>query len=556
MRNSIYFILISFLLLHSCDIDREPYDSRTPEDVLGDEEGLQNATFGNYAILRAEENESEGWGWIDQLHRIGEYGGDNVSLSGVTTDEMFYFYDYNNLVNNGRSNSFWQKSYKAIGGINTIIDEVSKGDIEVEDEDELDQLLGENYYLRALTYFALVNVYGRPYTQDPSALGVPLKLTPGAEDIPDRNTVQEVYDQIIEDLEKAEELLNQDKGPAFASKHAAKALLSRVYLYMDRNEEAVTYAEEVINSGEYALLPTSDLENYSKKKPEDNSETIFALKRQESDYVDGYNTVGGYYSTIDGVGWGEMYASSSYLDLINQHPDDARLGFISPEYLHEDNQRIPAIYWVDDNYNYVFKHTHEKGGKTYFDDEGTDREVKKEQEGGVTKYYFNNSNNKKIYVTKDYDVDKRNGYPQFYIVKASMQEEITQLWSPVISRLAEMYLNRAEAYAKLGETELALNDVNEIRSRADIPTYEGEGDFPKGMDVLDVVLQERRLEMAFEGWRKFDAFRNDQTINRRYPGVQLDGSSIKEEIKPNDDRVILYIPEQQIDIQPSLEQNP
>src|SRR5699024_3652714 len=118
---------------------------------------------------------------------------------------------------------------------------------------------------------------------------------------------------------------------------------------------------------------------------------------------------------------------------------------------------------------------------------------------------------------------KRNGYPKFYIIKASQQEGIAQLWSPVISRLGEIYLNRAEAYAKSGEDELALKDINVIRERAGIPIYNTQNDIPEDMSVLDVVLEERRLEMAFEGWRKFDIFRNNETLERRYPGSHLDG---------------------------------
>lgn len=91
-------------------------------------------------------------------------------------------------------------------------------------------------------------------------------------------------------------------------------------------------------------------------------------------------------------------------------------------------------------------------------------------------------------------MDKRNGYPKFYILKCSLQEGVPQLWSPVVVRLAEVYLNRAEAYAKKGNIGFALADVNVIRTRAGIPVYTS---VPAGMTLLDTVLQERRLELAF-----------------------------------------------------------
>lgn len=553
MRNRIYIALFSTaILLGSCDIDREPFDSKTQDEILGGEQGIEMSTLGNYSILKGDVGQSEGWEWIAQLHRIGEYGGDNVSLSGVTTDDMYYFYNYNNIKNNGRSNYFWTKSYKAILGTNTIIESAEEGV-----SNEQDQLIGENYYLRALVYFNLVNVYGRPYTQDPAALGVPLKLTTDVNEIPNRHTVGEVYNQVISDLEKAQELMEDDKGPIYASEYAAKALLSRVYLYMDRNEEAAQYSSEVIDSGKYLLLSTSDLSNYPKKIPEENMETIFALKYEKDDYIDGYNTVGGFYSTIDNVGWGEMYASSSYLDVISKHPEDARNKFITPPYItNNDGEKIPVVYWVNSSNNYEVKETYTANGNTYFESDGDEFEILEEIENDILSYYFIDSGNQKIYVTKDFKAEDRFGYPKFYVIKASNQEGLAQLWSPVISRLAEMYLNRAEAYAKQGNEAMALQDINILRERAGIPTYNNSSEIPNDASVLDVVLEERRLEMAFEGWRKFDIFRNNKTLNRRYPGVHYDGGNVKEEVTPDDPRVILYIPEQQIDVQPGLEQNP
>lgn len=550
MKKNIYIILFTIAIcFQSCEIDREPFDSKTVDEVFEDEQGIIRATLGNYANLKGDNPDD--YGWAELFHRMVEYGGDNVSLSGVTTSYIYYWYNYNNLANDSGGNQFWVMSYKAIGGINKTIEEIEDNSFEE------DQLLGENYYLRSLVYFGLVNLYGRPYTQDPESLGVPIKLNSDVEDIPARSTVREVYDQIISDLLKAESLMTEDKGAAFASKDAAKALLSRVYLYMGENEEAISYATEIIESEQYALVSTNDLKDYPKRKPEDNPETIFAVKFEpDSDYGSGFSTVGSMYSQIDNVGWGEMYASNSYLELINKNPNDARKDFIMPVYLTENGEKIPAVYWVNDDYNYVFRRTYEKGNKTFFDDGDGSFEVKEETKGDLTKHYFVNSSNEKIYVTKDFDIDKRNGYPKFYIIKASQQEGIAQLWSPVISRLGEIYLNRAEAYAKSGEDELALKDINVIRERAGIPIYNTQNDIPEDMSVLDVVLEERRLEMAFEGWRKFDIFRNNETLERRYPGSHLDGGNPKLEVSPSDPRVILFIPEQQIDIQPSLEQNP
>jgi len=548
MKNILILLFISLTLM-SCEVERFPYDSIASEELLSGEGGIAAATLGNYAILKGD---ADGNGFASQFHRIAEYPGDNVALSGTTTDALFFTYNYNNLATSGRVNNFWTSGYQAIVGCNKMIALTTEGESE-----ETDQLIGENYYLRAYAYFELVNVFGRPYNQGRDNLGVPLKLSSQIDDLPDRNTVGEVYDQVLADLLKAESLMSVNKSNSYATKEAAQALLSRVYLYMEENQKSIDYANKVISSGRYNLLSTDQLPDYTRINPDDNPETIFCFKfLEESDYNHGYYTVGSLYANILGSGWGEMYASSDFLNLLRKNPSDKRLEFIDPQYLTDDNgDRIPVVYWINENYQYVFKRTFEQGGKTYFSDNGTDYLVSDEENGSQTLYFYTTTSGSKQYVIKDYDMVKRNGYPKFFILKCSLQDDVPQLWSPVVSRLAEMYLNRAEAYAKLNQVGNALDDVNVIRTRAGIAAYDDVSNFPDGMNILDVVLQERRMELAYEGHRKFDVFRNGRTMNRRYPGTHLNGNNPRFEIPASANRVIEYIPEAQINVQPSLIQN-
>ncbi|WP_407534986.1 RagB/SusD family nutrient uptake outer membrane protein [Elizabethkingia miricola] len=547
----IFISFVTLTVLVGCNIDRTPYNSKESDVVLGDATGLRSITLGNYALLKGD---ASGGGFFNNLYRVGEYGGDNIDISGTTTDQFFYYYNYRSIKNNGRSNIIWNNGYKAIVGANRAIIKFAEGK-----DTETDQLLGENYFLRAYVYFSLVNVFGKPYNQGASNLGVPLKLSDDVNDLPARATVGAVYDQVVKDLQKAEQLMTVDKGNVYASKEAAQALLSRVYLYMENNDKTIEYADKVINSGKYSLLSTTELPLYSTKTPENNQETIFAFKyNKDGDYTDGWYTIGSMYANIQNVGWGEMYASASYLDLINQNPKDARLKFISPKYADPKTQ---AVYWVQKGnnasgavtYNYKFQKTFQKNGSTYFTMDGVDYQVQTEVTPNKTNYYFVNSGGSKTYVTLDYDMDKRNGYPKFYILKCSLQEGVPQLWSPVVVRLAEVYLNRAEAYAKKGNVGSALADVNIIRTRAGIPVYISVS---AGMTLLDTVLQERRLELAFEAQRKYDVFRNKLNMNREYPGTHLNGDNPFYTVPYTNNRIIEYIPEQQIQIQPNLIQNP
>ena len=83
---------------------------------------------------------------------------------------------------------------------------------------------------------------------------------------------------------------------------------------------AADYADKVINSGNYVLLGRADFMRYNTYTPENNKETIFAVKRLASEFSgsDHYYGVGGMYANIGGQGWGEMYASAKYIDLLNE----------------------------------------------------------------------------------------------------------------------------------------------------------------------------------------------------------------------------------------------
>ena len=550
MKNIIFTLMILVaVVFSSCELDRSPFTEISADELFEDPGAAQSATLGNYLFLKGDKGYD---GWSDDLHRISEYGGDNVMISGGTTDPLFFFYNYQRNPNNSRNNRFWSNSFKAIVGTNRVIESLNEGETE-----EQDQVIGENYYIRALVFFQMGNVFGRPYNQGTENLSIPLKLTSDIEDLPDRNTVGEVYDQVIKDLKKAESLMTINKGPSFASKEAAQALLSRVYLYMEDNQNAIDYADDVLDSGTYSLLSSSRFSVMNTLAPSENEEAIFSITLTKGIDIPGtedWFTIGSFYANIDGVGWGEMYASQTYLDLINDNPSDLRKSFIEPQYTEDSNgQKTPSVYWVNDQYEYQFRDVTESSGTLTIEESGNTYTIESEMINGSTQYYFNGPDGRQD-VTYDYDMDKRNGYPKFFILKASQQENDLHLWSPTVSRLAEMYLNKAEAMAKEGMDQQALDNINILRERANVPPYTLSS-LPAGKSVLDVVLEERRLELAFEGHRKFDVYRNARTMDRRYPGSHLNNSNPFFEIQPTNNVIIEYIPEQQILIQPSLIQN-
>ena len=152
--------------------------------------------------------------------------------------------------------------------------------------------------------------------------------------------------------------------------------------------------------------------------------------------------------------------------------------------------------------------------------------------------------------------------PMYYINKYNLQEGIINLCSPVYLRLAEMYLIRAEANAKLGNIQPALDDVNRIRQRANLTgaaLHTMASITAASKTALDIVLEERWLELAFEGHRSYDLFRNGRSIIRNYPGthaLNVTPNNINQIVPASDNRVIFFIPESERARNANLTQNP
>nr|WP_262482950.1 RagB/SusD family nutrient uptake outer membrane protein [Arenibacter nanhaiticus] len=552
----------------ACDIDRYPHGSMDSETIVNDPDAsLEPLLNGMYAQLKS---------WSDPMHRMGEYAGDNMMIRGSSTDAFYEFISYSRTPNNYRLTQFWNSGYKAIAQASNIIDMIDQGQ-----SVEIDNNLGESYYVRGMLYFYLTRAFGRPYYQNPETnLGVP--IVNGTPDdvinleLADRATVKESYEQAISDLKKAEELLTIDKDAIYASKEAAQAMLSRIYLYMSGtytspNTEyaqlSVDYADKVINSGKYSLLPRDQFMKYNTFVPENNAETIFAIKRVASEFsgYDHYYGVGGMYANLGGMGWGEMYASAKYIDLLNEtgrndwrensyNMVDARSAFIQPTYSKDADT---------EEFTEVFRFIKEEGGNLNYVQAETTRNgaVITCQEGNDTYTLIPVDTDQEIYsilykdgktytgVIDNY-ITLNRAYPQFYITKASLEGEESHLHSPLISRLSEIYLNRAEAYAKLGNYDAALADLNTIRERAILNG---------GYNALDAsnasirIDKERQLELAYQAERSYDVFRNGKELTREYPGPH----NQFENISATDFRVVYYIPQDAINSYPgTLTQNP
>lgn len=489
-RNILLSVL--FILLNGCDdLDYYPIDQLANDQVLNSPELLQNVTIGTYARLKHPQ-------YLRNRHHAQEYPSDDnlwVKNSGA---HFMNTYNYQHIVNSNVSRQFWNQAYYGIFSANQVIEAIDDNAAQ-----KNLQIKGENIFLRALMHYDLARIFSRPFSQSPETnLGIMIRDNADPTALPPRSTVKETYEFIVNDLLKAAELMTENKPAIFASKEVSLALLARIYLYMEQHEKAIEYADKVINSGRYKLLETEQFGEYFNFLPESNPETIFAIKLLKNENM-GKNSVGSLYH-ING-GWGEIYASKPYRELIYQNSNDERINFIDPDYIYDDaGKKIPDL----------------------------------NEEAG-------------------FQIRKRDGMSQYFINKFTLEGGVEMLSSPMVLRLAEMFLIKAEAFAKTpGKEAEAIEMVNIIRSRAGLSGGQlfTTNDLKGYESVLDVVLDERRLELAWEGHRSFDLFRNFRTLDRSY--VQPFGWSGPRSIDPTSNSIVHLIPETELPLNPNLIQNP
>lgn len=177
----------------------------------------------------------------------------------------------------------WRSYYHSVYIANYIIQNQKK--IKEATAQEISQLVGEAYMMRAYCHFLLVNLYAEPYTHcTPSQTrGVPMLLEADVNAIPGSSSVETVYNQILSDLDKAEQYLNVEEwelGKNYRfNTTSAQALRARTYLYMGRWSDALEASKDV-------LSVYNELEDMNNSTTLPNSykskESIVALERFSS----------------------------------------------------------------------------------------------------------------------------------------------------------------------------------------------------------------------------------------------------------------------------------
>ncbi|WP_053975845.1 RagB/SusD family nutrient uptake outer membrane protein [Mangrovimonas xylaniphaga] len=171
-------------------------------------------------------------------------------------------------------NNSWERMYEDIAIANYVIELIDEA---LGEQEEIDFVKGEAYFVRALSYFNLLNLYGQPY--DPASanidLGVPLRTDIGVETTYNRNTVAECYAQIETDILIAKDLFDLSgitKNKFHPSSIACNLLMSRVKLYQKKWDEAIEYSNMVISSGSLTKMTAA-----APFVSESNSEILYSF---------------------------------------------------------------------------------------------------------------------------------------------------------------------------------------------------------------------------------------------------------------------------------------
>lgn len=302
-KSSLILILCLFFMV-SCSKD---FLDLQPEQAVSMNQALVTMSDFNAAIT----------GCYDGLQSGNYYGKFFIMTPDVMSDDLkgsgtvnrasdWHSYLGSSTDRSNLAQNIWAVGYRVIDRANRIL--------EADTELDIDDILGQAYAFRALAHFDLVRIYGQHYTftADASHMGVPIVLSVDPFQKPARNTVKEVYDQVIDDFNIALTLINDDKNSFYFSKNVINALLSRVYLYKEDWTNAVDKANEVINSLDYSLAANG---NYAAIFSGDHSsESIFEIDMNPTDN-NGSGALSGNYL---GTGYGEYLPT---LDLYNLIPD-------------------------------------------------------------------------------------------------------------------------------------------------------------------------------------------------------------------------------------------
>lgn len=305
---------VMVLALNSCEKNLEEHPkSISVETFYNTSEEVQAAVNAIYSPLRGTNIMGS---YLPELEPYVDYGYARGSLAVLNE---FQGLNANHI---SKTDQAWTAFYLSIRNANLVIANAPKGnDIS---QSDIKKFVAEAKFLRAFDYFHLVRSWG----------GVPIRTETNMKDInAKRNTTQEVYDLIISDLKDAEINMPDIASPAGRpTKWSAKALLADVYLQVGQYAEAKDESDQVINSGKYALVPVSTVDDWQKIFGADagvTKEEVFYIEELRQS---GFSSIWPMYlnhpgtKLLKGGGYYGFHSYTTNLVYQNQNDNDLRKG--------------------------------------------------------------------------------------------------------------------------------------------------------------------------------------------------------------------------------------
>ncbi len=583
MKNSVKYLSFFILILtFGCSdiIDLKSESNISEDNFYANYTDLQIGLTSCYKGMQAPL--SEEWA-MTELRSDNTIMDSGTSTSTVKHDLSYLDQFYPPTTHQGVYN-YWLKTYNNIRNTNIVLNAAganyneSNGTIEYAPVSipvtlsQCKSIASEASFIRAYHYFNLVRLYGGVFL-------IHEPITPEQAKTINRSTVSDIYKLIEADLKNT---ISCGNSPVYsanstdlghANVYAAKALLAKVYLTLNRKAEASALLQDVINSNQYALQ--SSYANVFSVNNEMNSEIIFAVRFKGGGLGMGNPLPNNFAPTnsgnavINGDGDGYNSPTSELLNLFASSAvvTDKRRAANIGEYAAFPGKTILPCTTKD---LFLESVTNIKIGQfvSGFGITGSTNKVKAID--AVTNKVTLAST---VNVPANTILSFYNSvYPNKYMSPTLIAYDAENDW-PVL-RYSDVLLMKAEADGKDNPT--TLSNINLVHQRAGLPAYSSSS-----IDTTDkfekVLSLERRLEFAFENQRWFDLLRFNVTFQNNankaeaimdahfaniysvYQGFSVLPISLAQlQANSNPDRFLLPIPQYEIDTNSfiTIPQNP
>ena len=410
-----------------------------------------------------------------------------------------YMYAYSHTATNATMSGFWTTGYNIIMLCCNIIENCA-----LLDDTDAENYAAQAQTIRAMVHYDLARLYGKCYNDDKTALAVPIvSETQAASAQPSRNTVSDVYDFVIKELDDAASKLSKSKDDNYINYYGNRAIKARALMDMEKYSDALLAAEEIINCGKYELYtPEEWVDSWAEQF---GSESIIELGMYVNEGALGTTSdIGSFY--IQGGGNGKnpqlFLASVSFLDRLMEDPTDVRWGVMEKDVIYENGI---------------------VGGDPV-------REAK-----AIRRHGSCGSCNK-----------YRGGPAGIGDGKASISAVNIKL-----CRLSEIYLIAAEAAFMFGSKAKAALYTNEISKRA-----VGLDPYTEATITREKILDEKSKEFLCEGIRYWDLIRTNHEIEMDDYTTDVVVTTRTTKFDRSFYRCILPIYKDELNANPNMKQNP